>query len=197
MSCEKKAATYKIFVAGPFHAGKTTFVHFLDKNAQSVERTLADGTTTTIVFDLGHVWWNGNDKLCSDDEIKNDNIGSDIFRVMLMGSPGQVHMSPIREATSKGAQGVIFIVDSTAPGQIGHAIAIYEEVKSYLGKDIPMVVVANKQDLESAMKAGAMKSLMKIESVQFFEGSALTGRGIREALLALLKVMKERGLIGS
>lgn len=196
MSCGKKTATFKIFVAGPFHAGKTTFVHFLDKKAQSVERTLPDGTTTTIVFDLGHVWWNGFDRLCSDEEAKNDS-GSDAFRVMLMGSPGQVHMSPVREATCKGAQGVMFIVDSTAPGQIGHAIAIYEEVKSYLGKDVPMVIVANKQDLENAMKANAMKNLLKIDSVQFFEGSAITGQGIKEALLALLKIMKERGLVGS
>jgi small GTP-binding protein len=196
LSCEKKAPTFKIFVAGPFHAGKTTLVHFLDKSAQSVERTLPDGTTTTIVFDLGHIWWDGCDRLCSEEEAKNNN-GSDVFRVMLMGSPGQVHMSPVREATSKGAQGVMFIVDSTTPGQLGHAIAIYEEVKSYLGRDVPMVVVANKQDLENAMKATAMKNMMKIDSVQFFEGSAVTGQGIREALLALLKIMKERGMIVS
>ena len=195
MSCEKKVPTFKIFVAGPYHAGKTTIVHFLDKSAQSVERTLPDGTTTTIVFDLGHVWWDGCDKFCSEEEAKNN--GAAAFRVMLMGSPGQVHMSPVREATSKGAQGVMFIVDSTAPGQLGHAIAIYEEIKSYLGKDVPMVVVANKQDLENAMKAAAMKSLMKIDSVQFFEGSAVTGQGIKESLLALLKIMKERGMIGS
>jgi small GTP-binding protein len=196
LSCEKRVPTFKIFVAGPFHAGKTTIVHLLDRSAQSVERTLSDGTTTTIVFDLGHVWWDGRDKFCSEEEAKKSN-GTDIFRVMLMGSPGQIHMSPVREATSKGAQGVMFIVDSTAPGQLGHAIAIYEEIKSYLGKDVPMVVVANKQDLENAMKADAMKSLMKIDSVQFFEGSALTGQGIRESLVALLKIMKERGMMGS
>jgi signal recognition particle receptor subunit beta len=169
----------------------------LDKSAQSVERTLPDGTTTTIVFDLGHVWWNGCDRFCSEEEVKSNNTGSEIFRVMLMGSPGQIHMSPVREATSKGAQGVMFIADSTAPGQIGHAIAIYEEVRSFLGKDVPMVVLANKQDLANAMKADAMKNLMKIDSVQFFEGSALTGQGIREALLALLKIMKERAMMGS
>jgi signal recognition particle receptor subunit beta len=99
-------------------------------------------------------------------------------------------MSPVREATSKGASGVLFIVDSTAPGQLGHAIAIFEEVKSFLGKQVPMVVVANKQDLCNAMKASAMRELMKIDSVQFVEGSAVTGQGIKEALLMLLKQMK-------
>jgi hypothetical protein len=190
LSNEKKPKTLKVFVAGPFHAGKTTLVHFLDNKAQSVERTLENGTTTTIVFDLGHVWWDGGDKMLSDEEAKAN--GCDPVRVMLMGSPGQVHMSPVREATSKGAQGVLFIVDSTAPGQLGHAIAIFEEVKSFLGKEVPMVVVANKQDLCNAMKANAMKDLMKIDSVVFVEGSAVTGQGIREAVLMLLKQMKEK-----
>ena len=190
MSSDKKPRTVKIFVAGPFHAGKTTIVHFLDSKSQSVERTLEDGTTTTIVFDLGHVWWDGCDKMFSDEEAKAN--GCDPIKVMLMGSPGQIHMSPVREATSKGAQGVLFVVDSTAPGQLGHAIAIFEEVKSFLGKEVPMVVVANKQDLCNAMKASAMKDLMKIDSVQFIEGSAVTGQGIKEALLMLLKQMKAR-----
>jgi small GTP-binding protein len=187
---DRKPKTFKIFVAGPFHAGKTTIVHFLDNKAQSVERTLPDGTTTTIVFDLGHIWWDGGDNMFSDEESKAN--GCDPIRVMLMGSPGQIHMSPVREATSKGAQGVLFIVDSTAPGQLGHAIAIFEEVKSFLGKEVPMVVVANKQDLCNAMKANAMKDIMKIDSVKFVEGSAVTGQGIKEALLTLLKQMKEK-----
>lgn len=190
MNDDRKPKTFKIFVAGPFHAGKTTIVHFLDNKAQSVERTLPDGTTTTIVFDLGHIWWDGGDNMFSDEESKAN--GCDPIRVMLMGSPGQIHMSPVREATSKGAQGVLFIVDSTAPGQLGHAIAIFEEVKSFLGKEVPMVVVANKQDLCNAMKANAMKDIMKIDSVKFVEGSAVTGQGIKEALLTLLKQMKEK-----
>jgi small GTP-binding protein len=195
LSNDKKAKIFKVFVAGPFHAGKTTIVHFLDNKAQSVERKLPDGTTTTIVFDLGHVWWDGSDNMLSDEEAKAN--GTNPIRVMLMGSPGQIHMSPVREATSRGAQGVLFIVDSTAPGQLGHAIAIFEEVKSFLGKEVPMVVVANKQDLCNAMKADAMRNLMKIDSVKFIEGSAMTGQGVREALLMLLKQIKEKCSQGS
>jgi small GTP-binding protein len=195
LSDAKKECGYKIFVAGPFHAGKTTLIHFLDSKAQSVEKTLQDGTTTTLAFDLGHVWWDGCDKMCRDDEVKPGT--NHLVRVMLMGSPGQVHMSPVREATSKGARGVLFVVDSTAPGQIGHAIAIFEEIKGYLGKDVPMVVVANKQDLENAMKAELLKNLMKIDSVKFVEGSSMTGQGIKEALLLLLRIMKDDGATDS
>jgi len=188
-----KSGNFKVFVAGPYHAGKTTLVHLLDKKAQSVERILPDGTTSTIVFDLGHIWWDEGENLYTDDEIKTSSCNA--LRVVLMGSPGQIHMSPVREATSKGARGVLFIIDSTAPGQVGHAIAIYEEVKLYLGRDVPMVVVANKQDLSNAMKADALKNLMKIDSIRFIEGSALTGQGIKEALLELLKIMKAKGCL--
>lgn len=193
MSDVKREKSYKIFVAGPYHAGKTTLIHFMDKKAQSVERTLQDGSTTTIAFDLGHMWWDGCDKVRGDEEIKagKDNL----VRVTLMGSPGQVHMSPVREATSRGARGVLFVVDSTAPGQVGHAIAIFEEIKSYLGKDVPMVVVANKQDLQNAMKAEFLKNLMKVDSVRFVEGSSVTGQGIKEALLLLLRIMKDDGTL--
>jgi len=193
LSVDGKTGNFKIFVAGPYHAGKTTLVHLLDKKAQSVERVMPDGTTSTIVFDLGHVWWDQGNNIYTDEEIKTNPCN--VFRVVLMGSPGQIHMSPVREATSQGAKGVLFIIDSTAPGQIGHAIAIYEEVKSFLGKDVPMVVVANKQDLSNAMKAEALKNLMKIDSVRFTEGSALTGQGVKEALLELLKIMKEKGCL--
>jgi len=183
----------KIFVAGPYHAGKTTLIHFLDNKAQSVERTLQDGTTTTIAFDFGRLWWDGGGKVYRDDEIKPGT--NNLVRITLMGSPGQVHMSPVREAISRGARGVLFVVDSTAPGQVGHAIAIFEEVKSYLGKNVPMVVVANKQDLQNAMKVELLRDLMKADSVKFVEGSGVTGQGIKEALLSLLKIMENDGAL--
>ena len=195
MSKDNAAGNLKIFVAGPYHAGKTTLVHLLDKKAQSVERTLPDGTTTTIAFDLGHVWWDRGENIYTDDEITANPC--DALRVVLMGSPGQVHMSPIRQVTSMGAKGVLFIIDSTAPGQIGHAIAIFEEVRSYLGREVPMVVVANKQDICNAVKADSLKNLMKVDSVSFFDGSALTGHGIKQALVELLKIIKVRGFIDS
>jgi small GTP-binding protein len=193
LSEAKKEMWYKIFVAGPYHAGKTTLIHFLDNKAQSVERVLQDGTTTTLAFDLGHMWWDGCDEVCRDDEIKPGT--NNLVRVMLMGSPGQVHMSPVREATSRGARGVLFVIDSTAPGQIGHAIAIFEEIKAYLGKDVPMVVVANKQDLQNAMKAEVLENLMKVDSVKFVQGSSVAGQGIKDALLLLLKIMKDDGVL--
>jgi small GTP-binding protein len=186
---------FKIFVAGPYHAGKTTIVHFLDKNSMSVEKIMPDGTKSTVVFDLGHVWWDQGDKILTDEEIKGNPCNA--FRVVLMGSPGQVHMTPVREATSKGAKGVLFVVDSTAPGQIGHAMAIYEEIKMFLGKDVPMVIIANKHDVPGAMKADDLRNLLKAEAVKFVEGSGLTGQGVKEALIELLRVMKEKGCFGT
>jgi small GTP-binding protein len=195
LSNDNTTGNLKIFVAGPYHAGKTTLVHLLDKKAQSVERTLPDGTTSTMAFDLGHVWWDQGENIYTDDEITTNPCNA--LRVVLMGSPGQIHMAPIREVTSMGAKGVLFIIDSTAPGQIGHAIAIFEEVRSHLGKEVPMVVIANKQDVSNAVKADSLKNLMKVDSVSFIDGSALTGQGIKQALIQLLKIIKTRGFIDS
>jgi signal recognition particle receptor subunit beta len=57
-----------------------------------------------------------------------------------------------------------------------------------------MVVVANKQDLQNAMRVELLRDLMKVDSVKFVEGSSVTGQGIKEALLSLLKIMKDNGV---
>ncbi|MGQ4915372.1 MAG: GTP-binding protein [Candidatus Asgardarchaeia archaeon] len=183
--------TIKVYIAGPTSAGKTTLVHTLDKNAKSIEHYYEDGTSTTIGFDLGKVYWNHktNEILYDIDETSADDS---IYKIILMGTPGQPRFAPVRLALSKGSDGVLFVIDSTNLGQVGLIIALYEELKMYFGPDFPMVVLANKQDLENAAKAEDVKKLLKIDSVKVIETSAITGQNLIKGLLELLNIIYER-----
>ncbi|MHA1480316.1 MAG: hypothetical protein ACTSQZ_02685, partial [Candidatus Thorarchaeota archaeon] len=57
-----KSYDYKVYVTGPFQAGKTTLIHTLDPDAISIERDMkeeyrGEKATTTTGFDLGRVIW--------------------------------------------------------------------------------------------------------------------------------------------
>ena len=191
----------KIFVVGPFQAGKTTIVHLLDPKAFSIEREYCEGNvrfSTTVGFDLGKlVWLHGKSDEIFDISMFKKTLGNvntdgcEVWEVFLFGAPGQMRFQDTREAVSKGSDGVLFVIDSTKPGQVGHVLALFEEVRMFLGDHIPIVVVANKQDLEDALKAEEIRRILKLNNVKVVEASAIKGEGVREALIELLKMIRE------
>ncbi|MGQ4834328.1 MAG: GTP-binding protein [Candidatus Asgardarchaeia archaeon] len=182
----------KIYVTGPFNAGKTTLIHKLAPNATSIEHYYNDGTSTTVGFDLGTIYWDPtNDKLLKRIPNNMEKI-DEIYKVVLVGTPGQMQFAPVREILAKGCQGVLFIIDSTNLGQVGVALAMYEEIKSYFKGDFPMIILANKQDLENAADAETIGRLLKIENVKIIEGSALKEINIEEAIIELLHMIVNR-----
>ena len=106
---------YRVFVAGPFQAGKTTFVHTLDPQATSIERDMkelyrGEKSSTTVGFDLGRVIWARkfpesygliipkNEFILTKSEY-SDWITKEIE---LKGSPGQLHFKPVRQSLMQG-----------------------------------------------------------------------------------------------
>ena len=157
-----KSYDYKIYVTGPFQAGKTTLIHTLDPDAISVERDMKEeyrgekGTTTTG-FDLGRVIW-VRKELTSGGLIvpkneylkeKSEYEGWIAKEIELRGVPGQLHFKFVRDTMRSNSDGVLMIVDSSDHGMIGDASAILAETVAALG-DIPLQVIANKQDRDDA-----------------------------------------------
>ena len=189
----------KIVVGGPYHSGKTTTVLSLDPNATCLERRQADGKTTTVGFDMGKLMlcnYNGTKVILTKQEFdmrKDEFIDCDpLSMVLLFGCAGQMRFTDVRKATLRGAKGVLFVVDSTNPGHIGHCVALFEEIRIMLGESIPLVVLANKQDLTEAMGAQKIKELLSIETAPVFETSALTGVGTKKALLKLIHLIRKK-----
>ena len=158
MRARLRSYDYKIFVIGPFQAGKTTFIHTLDPQTLSIERDMkrphrGEQSTTTTAFDQGQVMWvrkTSTDmglvvpkkEFTKEASDYNDWI---IKAIELKGAPGQLHFKFIRETMMDGANGVIFVIDSSDPASIGDAMAILAEVEARLGP-IPLEIVANKPD---------------------------------------------------
>jgi len=125
----------KILVTGPYHAGKTSFIHSASTKAVSVNRL-----GTTVALDHGHVDFNG-------------------FAVDLWGTPGQERFDPILELLGSESLGVVIVVDSTNPAGFARAKEMIEKTKT---EGLPSVIAANKSNLKGALKPDEIRKKMKL-----------------------------------
>jgi small GTP-binding protein len=125
----------KILVTGPYHAGKTSFIHSASTRAVSVNRL-----GTTVALDHGHVDFNG-------------------FAVDLWGTPGQERFDPILELLGGESLGVVVVVDSTNPKGFIRAKEMLELTKT---SGLPSVIAANKADMKGALKPNEIRKKMNL-----------------------------------
>jgi hypothetical protein len=155
-----KAFIPKVLITGPFNAGKTTFVHALSTRAVSVDRL-----DTTVALDHGH--------------IDHKGFAADIF-----GTPGQERFYPILKQLGGRAMGVFLIVDSTKPEEFPQAKKMLEETRTF---GLPLVLAANKQDLEGALSPEEIRKRMELpESVPVVPTVATENKGVFEAFETLI-----------
>ncbi|MHA1405630.1 MAG: ADP-ribosylation factor-like protein [Candidatus Helarchaeota archaeon] len=151
-------------------------------------------TSTTVGFDLGHLIWarpneNSEGVIMSLDKFlkeKSEYAGWLIKKIEIKGSPGQLHFKDVRRMVARGSDGVLFVVDSSDPNSIGNALTLIAECRCMLGENVPMVVVANKQDLEEALTPEEISDLIKENA---HGGSARNNFGIKEAIIQLLRII--------
>ncbi len=165
-----KAFIPKLLVTGPFNAGKSTFVRALSTQSVSVDRM-----GTTIALDHGH--------------IEHEDISADIF-----GTPGQARFDPILNFIADKAMGIFLLVDSTKPNSFPRAKSMLEKTRA---KGLPLIIVANKQDIQNALSVEEIKERMNLpQSTEVFPADALQGTGVIEAFKALVRKIEEEGEIG-
>ncbi len=187
----------KIVIGGPYHSGKTTTIHKLDPRARSADKLQPDGQTTTVGFDLGKVVWvtssDGQEEIIAYGDYENNKEkyeNANVREIGLFGAAGQMRFSAVRKATLRGAKGILFVIDSSISGHIGHAVALYEEIRLILGDDVPLIVLANKQDIADAKSPEEISELLNMNGVQVLPSSSINEEGIREALLELLNSLE-------
>lgn len=198
----KKPYDYKIYVAGYFQAGKTTLIHSLDNKAFSIDKPLkglyrGEESSTTVGFDLGTILWcrpnMGSSGVITNLEDYNENPEDYkdmiINRIELKGGPGQLHFKPVREHVIKDSQGILFVIDSSDINVIGNAITLLAESRVLLGFDIPIIIIANKQDLADANPPDMVSNILGETT---YGASAKENFGVKEALISLLnKIVRE------
>jgi len=185
----------KIVIIGPSEAGKTTYLKQIDKEATE----FTDKKGRTIGPEIGKIYYDPN----KDTIIKREQAGGikgsvirvvkmlserGLIEVRLFGTPGQPRFEAVREAIMRGADGVLFVIDSTRPDQVGDALMLLQEVKTFL-PEAKIVLVANKQDLEAALPPNEVVKFLSINGVKAFPTSALKGWNLEAPLKQLIKMI--------
>ncbi|MHA2251889.1 MAG: ADP-ribosylation factor-like protein [Candidatus Kariarchaeaceae archaeon] len=156
----------KILVVGLSGAGKSTLIEFLDQGSvSSIKRT------PTLAFSFHKI-----------------NFGR--LEIILIDVPGQQAYWKQWQKYLKDLDGMIFVVDSTqfksivTVGQLFHQTMVYET------SNVPVLFLANKQDLESALSADAIMRLLSFQDLQrvtkAFDVSVLSGTGVYDAFKWLI-----------
>ena len=160
----------KILVTGPYDAGKSTLIHQLSKRAVSI-----DALGTTVGFDFAS---------------KFDEVA--LVDLYIFGTPGHERFAFMQEILAKGSTGILLVVDSTYPETFEFAKRVLDRVQKAAGNgNIPLVVVANKQDLEGSLTPDQVRSELGLsDEIPVVGTVATTGEGVDDALSLLLTKIK-------
>jgi len=145
----------------------------LDSNALNVEAKGKDQKYYTVAMDLGNIKLNG-------------------FDVFLFGTPGLLRFSVMRNIVTSGSDGIIFIFDAIHPEKDDSAIMILNSIRKLLPSGIPIVFLANKQDIEGARPPEVIRTQNYLpEDTKMFPTSTETGLNIKESITYLVNVIYE------
>ena len=115
------------------------------------------------------------------------------FDVFLFGTPGLLRFRVMRELICSGADGFIFVFDAAHPEKDEDAISILNSVRNSTISDIPIVYLANKQDLEGARSPEVIKAQNNLpDDCTIFPTSSKTGLNIDESIKFLVNEIYER-----
>src|SRR5262245_27804612 len=178
-----KELTAKVVYYGPGFCGKTTNLQLLhdrlDPKTVGNLVNLSTQTDRTIYFDLLPVELG---------EIKGYRI-----RFQLATVPGQTAFNETRKLVLKGADGIVFVVDSRW-ASLPKNQESWQNLKDNLKANglsfetIPIVIQYNKRDLDDILSVEAMQEALVFSSYPSVEAVASAGRGITETFKLISKL---------
>lgn len=169
----------KVVVTGPCGAGKTEFIKAVsDMDGVSTERKISVPEQremkeeTTVAMDFGRI------------TVKEDVV------LELYGTPGQKRFDFMFDVLSEGMWGFVVVVDSTGSKSFHEARKVLKQFDDL--SDVPRVIAASKQDMESAVSPEELREALRLEpSVKILPCTATDKASLRSVLLGLLSSMLE------
>jgi len=158
-------ADHKVFIKilywGMAGSGKTTIVDTLYRLTKELEKDIEPaGNLTKIAMASGSTLYFDR---CIFQSIKQRKVFYHVYTVA-----GQSRFSPLRKKIFKGTDGVIFVVDSQTH-YFEDNIESLKELKNIttdkLIKEIPLIVMLNKQDLTEVIGEEDFKQILKDEKL--------------------------------
>lgn len=180
----KREINAKIVYYGPGLCGKTTNIKYIHEKLRPDTRgkllSLATETDRTLFFDFLPVDLG---------EVKGYQTRFHLYTV-----PGQVFYNSTRKMVLKGADGIVFVVDSQRDMLEANreSLANLRDNLAEQGKnidDIPMVFQYNKRDLPSSMTAEELDHALNPRRLPTFSACANDGTGVLQTLSSIAKMI--------
>lgn len=174
----------KLVFYGPGLSGKTTSLKCIHASVKPSLRgelmSLPTEADRTLFFDFLPV--------------RVERVGEYALRLALYTVPGQVFYNATRKLVLQGADGVVFVADSNpgADESNRESMANLEDNLAEQGVRLdgfPLVIAYNKRDLPSAAPVAAMRAALNPRGVPDFETSATSGRGVLDAMKAMIRLV--------
>ncbi|KAK6973914.1 ADP-ribosylation factor [Biomphalaria glabrata] len=118
-------------------------------------------------------------------------------RFTLWDVGGQEKLRPFWKNYFENTDGILFVLDSTNEARLLEVKNTLESIlRSPYLKDVPVVILANKQDFADALDISVLVDRLELASIKdrrwLIQGtSAFTGAGVWEALKQMKRLMKE------
>lgn len=112
-------------------------------------------------------------------------------KIHLYTVPGQTYYEASRKLVLRGADGVVFVVDSAA-NRTDENLESWANLQTHLASfdilltDIPIMVQFNKRDLPTAMPVPLLRHILRLNGQPTFEAVAAQGRGVFDTLKAVV-----------
>jgi small GTP-binding protein len=168
-----KELVKKFVIAGPFSSGKTTFLEAVcEKGPWLTEEEITIGKTnekqtTTVAIEYGYSVIDGK-------------------MLNFFGTPGIKRFESVWDFAASGINGLFLVIDSSElkVTDIKELLSFYRQYG-----DIPMVVVANKQDLPTAKTPDEIRTILELcPRIPVISVVAKEEKNVKQALQALLNL---------
>lgn len=123
------------------------------------------------------------------------------FQVWDVG--GQEKLRPLWKSYTRRTDGLVFVVDSAELERMEEArVELHKITRTSENQGVPVLVLANKQDLDSAASVGEVEKLLSLRELSTYtlhhlQGcSALDGRGLQPGLEKLHEMILKRRKTG-
>lgn len=174
----------KVVYYGPAMSGKTTNLEQIhartDPKRRSELVSLKTHEDRTLFFDFM--------------QLELGKIGTLTPVIQLYTVPGQTYYEASRKLVLRGADGVVFVVDSAAD-KLGANIVSWRSLHDHLAmleikiSRLPIVVQLNKQDLPNALSPATLKNLLRLDGLTAFPAVAMRGEGVLDTLKTVTRGM--------
>jgi signal recognition particle receptor subunit beta len=184
---QQRELNLKIVYYGPALSGKTTNLEqihaHVDPRRRSELVSLKTKEDRTLYFDFL--------------QLELGKISGLTPKIHLYTVPGQTYYEASRRVVLRGADGIVFVVDSAA-NRLRDNLELWANMKTQIASfnisldDFPIVVQFNKRDLLNAMPTPALKKLLSVNGHPTFEAVAFKGEGVLDTLKAIINSVLKR-----